>query len=163
VESLGARARLSPEGPPASLRTAAGTLAAPADDGKRRRRTLREDARMPERPEVIATLEGLLAAMRVAHERIYDLHRELVAAGTPGRSEERLQESARIALELAPQLAERARRLRAQWSEESLLDPEQAEGTAGLLAAEVHRIEPELRALLRRQAEIARELRRELG
>ena len=118
---------------------------------------------MPERPKEIATLEGLFEAMRVAHERIYDLHRELVSAGSPGRSEEQLQESARVALELAPQLAEDALRLLAQWSQESLLDPGRAETTADLLAAEVHRIEPELRALLARQAEIARELQQRLG
>jgi hypothetical protein len=73
-----------------------------------------------------------------------------------------VNESARIVLELVPQLAGDAWRLVAQWSEESVLDPERAEGTAGLLAAKVRRIEPELRALLRRQTEIARQLRSQL-
>ena len=117
---------------------------------------------MPERPEEVARLEALLGAILVAHEAVYDLHRRLVAAGITGRSQELLEESAQVALELVPQLAEDARRLFARWSEESVLDPERAESTAGLLAAEVHRIEPELRALLARQTEIARELRSEL-
>ena len=117
---------------------------------------------MPERPEEIATVEGLLDATVVAHESIYDLHRRLVAAGITGRSQELLKESAHVVLELAPQVAADARRLFAQLSEESVLDPERAAGTEDQLAAEVQRIEPELRALLARQVQIARELRGEL-
>jgi hypothetical protein len=117
---------------------------------------------MPERPEEIATLELLLEAIRVAHEAVYDLHRRLAAGEAAGRSQELVKESARIVLELAPQLAGDAWRLFTRWSEESALDPERAESTAELLAAEVRSIDPELRALLARQTEIARELRREL-
>lgn len=72
------------------------------------------------------------------------------------------RQSAHIVLELAPELAGDALRLVARWSEESLLDPERAESTVGLLAAEHRRIEPEVRALLARQVKIARELRRQL-
>jgi hypothetical protein len=117
---------------------------------------------MPERPQEIATLELLLEAIRVAHEAVYDLHRRLAAGEAAGRSQELVNESARIVLELAPKLAGDAWRLVARWSDESVLDPEQAEGTADLLAAEVRRIEPELRALLARQVEIVRELRSQL-
>lgn len=116
---------------------------------------------MPERPSEIATLDLLAEAIRLAHEAVYDVHRQLAGGEAAGRSQALVNESARIVLELVPQLAGDAWRLVARWSEEAVLDPERAEGTAGLLAAEVERIEPELRALLARQVEIARELRRQ--
>lgn len=118
---------------------------------------------MPERPEAIARLEALLGATLVAHEAIYDLRRDLVSAGAAEESAELLRESARIALERAPALASEARLLVRQWSDQILLDPAKADATARRLALEVERVEPELRALLARQVEIARELRARLG
>jgi hypothetical protein len=118
---------------------------------------------VPERPQAIATLEALLGATLVAHETIYDLHRSLVSARVAAESSELVRESAEITLDRAPALATEARRLISQLSEESLLDPPQAESTARQLPVEVRRIEPELRALLARQIEIVRQLRTRLG
>ena len=118
---------------------------------------------MPERPPEIARLELLFEAIRVAHEAVFDLHRRLATGEAAGRSQGLVKESARVVLELAPQLAGDALRLVDRWSEESVLDPERAESTADLLAVETRRIEPELRALLARQVEIARALRSDLG
>lgn len=72
-------------------------------------------------------------------------HRELTAS-VHGASEpaDLLQQSAQITLTDLPGLARAARRLAAQWDEQSLLNPDAAEATLGELAAELERIEPRI-------------------
>ncbi len=115
---------------------------------------------MADARELLARLDAYKAAGVIAHEQIFDLH---VAVAARGRASARTRESLRLAARAAtidlPALVAPAERLRAQWIEQDLLDPAAAAGTVSLLDVELRRIEPELRAMMRRQRQIARELR----
>lgn len=115
---------------------------------------------MPERPRPIERLDSLFRASLIAHEAIFDLHRELVSIGrgTP-RSNELLEESARLALRELPGLTARSRRLAGRWEEQSVLDPDASESTLLRLATELERIEPQVQGVVDRQREIAISLR----
>ena len=103
----------------------------------------------------VARLNRFLAAVRIAHEAIYELHAELVARSAgEARRGELLAESARITLTEVPALTAQARQLAAAWHEQSLLDPARAEHTQRRLAAELEHLD--------RQREIARQLQ-EMG
>lgn len=116
---------------------------------------------MAARPEPLARIDRYFAAARIAHEAIWDLHRELVAAG---RADERtrslLAEAAQIAGVDMLGVATEIRRLDARWSEQELLDAAAAADTLRALGAEVDRVEPELARLRARQDELAAELLR---
>ena len=106
-----------------------------------------------------ARLNGYLAAVRIAHEAIYDLSGSVVAGSTEQALARRLlAESARITLTEVPALTMAARRLAEAWHEQSVLDADAAAGTQGRLAEELDRIAPQLRRRIHRQREIAREL-----
>jgi hypothetical protein len=119
---------------------------------------------MPERPAPVERLDSLHSTATIAHEAIFDLHRELVARGR-GTAEAAalLDESARIALRGLPRLTATARDLAASLDEESVLDPD-AEGLRlSQLAVEIERIYPEAMRLLGRQRQIAARLREMVG
>lgn len=114
---------------------------------------------MEPRPESVTRLATVLAAARIAHEAIFELHRRLSAAGRGGtRPRELLAESARIVLSDLPEALAEALRLQALWSEKSLLDPAEADRVSQEFAAELERAEPRVRRLLARQRELASEL-----
>lgn len=81
-----------------------------------------------------------------------------------GRDDERsralLDESVRIVFNEAPSTTRKARSLAERWGEQQLLDPDAAQGTETVLAAEIEQAEDRLAALLERQEQIADELRR---
>lgn len=115
---------------------------------------------MEDRPEPLFRLDLVFEAARIAHETAFGLHRRLVALGADDEDTRRLLgESARIALDELRILTVRARRLAAQWDEQSLLAREQADRTLRAVRTELERIEPDLERLRARQQEIARELR----
>lgn len=114
---------------------------------------------MTERPAPLELLDLWLAAFRVGHERVFDLHRDLVSLGVAdARARQLLQASAGVALEEATALTGHARCLAAAWEEQSLLDPPAAEDSVRALQRELDRIEPEIRSLQARHQAIAREL-----
>jgi len=116
---------------------------------------------MAARPEPLAKIDRYFAAARIAHEAIWDLHHELVAAGSADeRTRKLLSEAARIAAVDMSDVSTEVRRLDALWSEQELLDPLAAAETLRALGAEVDRVEPQLARLRARQDEIARELLR---
>ena len=115
---------------------------------------------MTERPEPARRLDLLFSASRIAHEAIFDLHRELASVGRDDeRSRDLLAESARIALEDLAAVTVEARRLAEHWEEQSLLDPARAAQTSRALEAELDRIGPQLRRLRARHRDVARILR----
>lgn len=98
--------------------------------------------------------------MFMAHEASYDLHLGLVRGDrVTAISQGLLAESARIVLQSAPAASATARRLAAEWHEQSVLDPQAAEQTALKLGTEIGNAEPVLRELLARATAIAAELR----
>lgn len=107
---------------------------------------------MADRPESLARIDRILAAARIAHEAIWDLHHQLVATD---RADERtrrlLREAARIATVDLSEVTSEVRRLDASWSEQELLDPVSAANTLRGLVAEVDRVEPRLADLRARQ------------
>lgn len=115
---------------------------------------------MPERPPAISQLNSLLGAATIAHEAIFEMRRDLIARdrGNPEQAQ-LLAESARIANVELPDLSADARRLAAEWREQSLLDGEAAEKTLVALESELAHIEPAADSLLNRQREIAARLR----
>lgn len=115
---------------------------------------------MPERPPAIKRLDSLLSTAMIAHEAIFEMRRELIATDRAAPEQARLlEESARIVTAELPNLSANARRLSAQWGEQSLLDSEGAARTLDELEAELQRIEPSVLSLLNRQREIATQLR----
>jgi hypothetical protein len=110
---------------------------------------------MSERPGPLARLDLLFAGATYAHENIADLH----FLAPDDRSLQLLRESADILLRQLPALAREVRASEHVWAERELLDPVRAAETLKRIEAEVAAIEPDLRALLRRQSLIARELR----
>ncbi|MGD0454583.1 MAG: hypothetical protein ABSB69_13385 [Solirubrobacteraceae bacterium] len=74
-------------------------------------------------------------------------------------SQRLLTESARIVLQSAPAASATARRLAAEWHEQSVLDPKTAEQTALELETELAQAESVLRELLARETAIVAELK----
>ena len=108
-------------------------------------------------PEAIRRLDRYLATARIAHEAIWELHSMLLAAGRDDQdTHEQLREAGLIATVEIPDLLRMAGTLRTTWSDQELLDRAAAEVTAGELAAELDRVEPEFRRLRARQDAIAR-------
>jgi hypothetical protein len=115
---------------------------------------------MSEVPDLLRKLDILLDAMFMAHTTIYDFHVELVDANRATlTSRGLLAESAEIVLQKTGAATASARRLAAQWHEQSVLDPTAAEQTAFELESEITRAESLLRGLLARETEIAAKLR----
>jgi hypothetical protein len=117
-------------------------------------------APMNERPERLRRLDDVVAGVRIAHEIIFDMHSELLERH-PGQNTSAglVAESAQIASLHLPRLTSVLNSLAARWDEEAVLDPDAADRTAGELAAEFEKIEPELRTLVDRQREISVALR----
>jgi hypothetical protein len=116
---------------------------------------------MAEPPEPVAALDHYLATTTVAHEAIWELRSSLLAAGRDDDRIDRLfAEAAELMVGEQSRLLREARRLRALWAEQELLDPDAAEQTVARLTDELERLEPSLRTLRTRQNEIARDLRR---
>jgi hypothetical protein len=113
-----------------------------------------------DRPEQLRRLDTLQGAADLAHQAIFDMHRELLGRDrAQAESTRLLAESARIATARLPQLTAQARRLGAKWDEEWVLDPPAVAGTARKIVAELAVVEPEISSLLARQREIAARLR----
>ncbi len=105
-------------------------------------------------------LDGLLAAARIAHEVIFDLHRVVIAREPESeRASALLRESAAIVVTELPRLTAHARQLTERWNEQELLAPDHAQRAWRELQAELESIEPEVSRRVDRQSEIARELR----
>lgn len=114
---------------------------------------------MTDRPAPLQLVDDYLAGARLAHEYVYVLSRELMERGADGDRTRRLvRESAAVAAELMPELAQRLRRLEREWNEQALLDPPAADRTAKRLESNVAKIAPELAALSNRQKQIVAEL-----
>lgn len=109
---------------------------------------------MTERPEPLRTLDGLMAAATIAHERIADLHAR--AAGR--RSLRLLQESADIVFRQMTALTSEVRLAERDWAEQELLDPPRAADTLRRIEAQMAGIRVEFERLLSRQVAIARGL-----
>src|SRR3954452_2149733 len=116
---------------------------------------------MAETPGPVARLDDYLATVTFVHEAIWELRTAaVVVERDDARVHEWVREAAeRVVVELPPILRE-ARRLRELWSEQEVLDPAAATETLRLLADELDRADPAMRALRKRQNEIVRELRR---
>jgi hypothetical protein len=111
-------------------------------------------------PEPIRRADRYLGTARIAHETIWDLHTRLAALGrADAQAQQRVRESARIATLELPELLRDARRLRAAWTEQQMLDPTPSEETLLALDAELDRHGPALGELLDTQHATARELR----
>jgi hypothetical protein len=119
---------------------------------------------MTARPEQVERLEAIQGGAKIAHEVMFDVHRELLER-EPARTDSAklLAESAQIAAMHLPGLTVRLRRLAARWDEENLLDPAAAEETAQQIATEFAAIQPRLKTLIARQREIGARLRALLG
>jgi hypothetical protein len=99
---------------------------------------------MPDRPPAIKRLDSLLSAAMIAHEAIFEMHRELISADRANPERARLlEESARIVTVELSGLSAKARQLSTEWSEQSVLDPEGAAGTLEELEVELIRVEPQ--------------------
>jgi hypothetical protein len=113
------------------------------------------------RPEPLARIDRYLAAARIAHEAIWDLHRELVvSARADDRTRDLLGEAARIVTVEVPEALTQVRRLDALWSEQELLNPPAAADTLSALKVAVDRVEPQLASLRARHRDVAAELLR---
>ncbi len=114
---------------------------------------------MTDRPGSLRLLDGYFAAARIAHEYVFDLHRELVERdAADDHTRELLHESAAVALEQMPALTRGLRGLEREWGEQELLDPSAAERTVERLDGEVAELVPALAALRARQNQIVAEL-----
>jgi hypothetical protein len=111
-------------------------------------------------PEPIRRVDRYLGTARIAHETIWELHTRLVGLGRDdAQTRQRVRESARIATVEVPALLREARRLRAAWTEQQVLDPSAGETTLLALKGELHRLALPLGELVDKQRAIARELR----
>lgn len=114
---------------------------------------------MPDRPGPLALVDSHLAAARIAHEYVFDLHRELVELDAANdHTRELMRESAAVALERMPALTRRLRGLEREWSEQELLDPRAAERTVEHLNKDVAALLPALASLRTRQNQIVADL-----
>jgi hypothetical protein len=111
-------------------------------------------------PDPLQRLNILNEAVFMTHETSYDLHLDLVHGDhATATSQDLLAESAEIVLQRAPAATATARRLAAQWHEQSVLDPRAAQQTALEMEQEIDRAESVLRGLLSRETAIVAELR----
>ena len=114
-----------------------------------------------ERPEAVDMLDLDLAAARLAHEAIWDLHDGLIDAGRyDDLARSAMDRAARVAVVEIPALLSQARRLRMVWEEQALLDPRAAVETVRQLKQELDRVEPQLGKLRDLQDQIARRFQR---
>jgi hypothetical protein len=116
---------------------------------------------MPEVPDEITRLDDFLAAARIAHETIWELHLRLIALGRyDDEARERLLAAARTMNVDMDETLREARRLRLRWSEQELLDPMGAEETLHTLSGELDRVSSKLTSMRAQQDELAREFQR---
>ena len=114
---------------------------------------------MTARPRPLGLVDGYFAAARIAHEYVFDLHRELTDLdAADDHTRDLLRESAAVALERMPGLTHRLRGLEREWAEQELLDPSAAERTVERLNSEVAVLVPALTALRARQNQIVADL-----
>lgn len=119
-----------------------------------------QDGGRHERLRPVERLDSLFSPSLIAHEAIFDLHRELVSVGRDTeRSHELLEEAARVILRQLPELAEQPRNLAIRWEEQNVLDPGAADETLHEFAGELERVEPQVACVRDRQREIAASLR----
>lgn len=118
---------------------------------------------MTGRPRALEQLDRHFAAGMIAHGYVANVHRELAALGLANaQTLALLHESAAIILEEMPAVVGGLRELGRELTTQELLDPVAADATRRKVAAVFTRVEPELRALRRRQDEIAATLRDQL-
>ncbi len=73
---------------------------------------------MPQPDDPIKRLDALFSAAMIAHEAIFEMHRELIARDLGNAEQARLlEESAQIVTSKLPGLTATARRLSGEWSE----------------------------------------------
>lgn len=114
---------------------------------------------MTDRPEPLGLVDTYFAAARIAHEYVFDLHRELAELdAADDHTRALLRESATVALERMPELTRRLHGPEREWSEQELLDPAAAERTIERLNSDIAALLPALAALRARQNQIAAEL-----
>lgn len=88
-------------------------------------------------PEAVDTLDHILATATVAHEQIFDLHRDLTGLdAADDESRARLAEAVRISLTDIPTVLRPALELRERWLDQSV-DRDAAEGTVVEIEAEL--------------------------
>jgi hypothetical protein len=110
-------------------------------------------------PPPIGVVDRYFAAARIAHEYVFDLHRELVELdAADNHTHELLRESSDVVLRWMPALTRGWRGLERRWAEQELLDPPAAERTVAVLEEKMAELTPALAALRDRQNEIAAEL-----
>lgn len=108
----------------------------------------------------LGNLESLMEIITRAHAVIYAEHRRLVDLDLADETtRELLDESVRIVFERAPEAAREARSVAHEQAMQQLLDPASGPGDPPALERATGRAEDLLQSLLRRQEEIARELR----
>jgi hypothetical protein len=113
-----------------------------------------------DRPRPPALVDRYFAAARIAHEYVYDLHRELVELGAADdHTRELLAESAAMVFERMPNLTQRCRELERLWAEQAVLHPPASRGTVERLERDLAEVAPALVTLRARQNEIVAELR----
>ena len=106
----------------------------------------------------LGRVDSLMEIITRAHAVIYTRHRRLVELGLADEKTRRLlDESVRIVLEDAPEVARRPRSLAFEQATQQLLDPAASPDATEAEQAIVH-AEERLSALLRRQQKIADEL-----
>jgi hypothetical protein len=106
--------------------------------------------------DLLLRIDCLFEAGTIAHEVVFEMHRELAIEGRDdSESRALLERSGRIALLEMPSLASELFRLERRWRDKRILDPDAAEATASALVREAARVEPRLRELLERQRGIA--------
>lgn len=111
------------------------------------------------RPGPLELLDSYFAAAMIAHEYVFDLHRELVELNVAdGHARELLQESAAVTFERMPALTRQLRGLEREWAEQELLDPPAAERTLERLEGDLAELTPALAALRARQNQIVADL-----
>jgi hypothetical protein len=82
----------------------------------------------------VARLDEYLAAVTLAHEAIWELRSAAIVLGLDDARGDRLfREAAGLVASELPGLLREARRLRATWGDQEVLDPAAATETAGLL------------------------------
>jgi hypothetical protein len=109
-------------------------------------------------------LEEVMSNAGRAHERIFDLRRELRLQGVGGKEPDALlAESARGVIEELPRLMVRVRALLRRWSEAEVLWQEATASLQVEFRVEKERVLPEVEELRRRQERIEAELRALLG
>jgi hypothetical protein len=107
---------------------------------------------MTSRPVCLQLVDQYVAGATIAHEYAFALHRRLVeASADDDHTRELLKESALVALDLIPTLAQLVRGLEREWEERDLLDPAAVECTVKRMESYLAEIEPQLADLRDRQ------------